>query len=43
MIFTKKLDHSAVTVKSCVPVHSKNVLQVNENFKCPIFLCWALP
>lgn len=43
MIIVKKLDHSAVTVKSRVPVYSKIEPQVNENFKQPIFLCWSLP
>ncbi len=42
MIVVKKLDHSAVTVKSPAPVYSKIALQVSENFKHPIFSCWSL-
>lgn len=43
MIIVRKLDHSAVTVKSRTLVYSKIVPQVSENLKHPIFSCWSLP
>lgn len=43
MIHVKKLNHSAVTVKSRASVYLKIVPQVSENLKHPIFLCWFLP
>lgn len=42
MIFVRTLNHSAVTVKSRVPVYSKIAPQVSGNFKHPISSCWSL-
>jgi hypothetical protein len=43
MTIVRKLDYSAVTVQSRMPVHSKTVPHVYENFELPILLCWSLP
>ncbi len=42
MIIVRKLDHSAVTVKSRMPDYSRIVQQVSGNFKHSIFSCWSL-